>query len=101
MSKETWLTTLDNPFDPFEESENWRRYDEDHGYYTNNLIARCVAVHDEMDDDTFHFQVEQIVDQFVRFNPLGIYRKAVKGENNVLPEEKRLELVKKMEKGEL
>lgn len=99
MQKETWLTTLDNPFDPFEESENWRRFDEDHGYFTNNLMARIVCVDDEMSDDAYNFQVEQAVDELVRFNVLGIYRKAIKGEKNVLDEEKRKELIEKMKNG--
>lgn len=97
MNRETWLTTIDNPFDPFEESDNWRRYDEDHGYYTNSLMARCLSVHDEMSDDAFNFQVEQIVDELVKLNLLGIYKKAVKGEKNVLPEDKRREVLKKIE----
>ena len=97
MHRETWLTTLDNPFDYIEDNDNWRRYDEDHGYYTNQLMARCLSVHDEMNDDTFNFQVEQIVDELVNLNLLGIYKKAIKGEQNVLPEDKRREVLKKIE----
>lgn len=99
MQRETWLTTLDNPFDPFYECDDWTRYDEDHGYFTNNLIARVANVSDEMSDDAYNFQIEQAVDELVKFNVLGIYRKAIKGEKNVLDEEKRKELLEKMKDG--
>lgn len=37
------LTTLDNPFDPFDQYEEWNTFDEMHGYYTAGLMARfCV-----------------------------------------------------------
>lgn len=101
MQREVWLTTLDNPFDPFEDNENWRRYDEDHGYFTNNLVARIAVTHDEMPDDVYNFQIEQAINEILRFNVTGLYRKAIKGENNVLPKEKRQELLKKMRSGEV
>lgn len=87
--KQTWVTTIDNPFDPFEESENWKRFDEEKGYFTSNLIARIANVDDEMSDDAYNFMIEQAVDEIVRFNTLGIYKKAVKGEENVSSEENR------------
>lgn len=87
--KETWVTTIDNPFDPFEESEKWQQFDEEKGYFTNNLIARIANADDEMTDDAYNFMVEQAVDEIVRFNTLGIYKKAIKGENNVSSEENR------------
>lgn len=40
MSKATMLTTVDNPFDPFTQWDDWRRFDEDKGYYTCEFIAR-------------------------------------------------------------
>lgn len=86
---ETWVTTLDNPFDPFLEREKWQRFDEDHGYFTTELIARIAKTSDELDDDSYNFQVEAAVDDIVRFNTLGIYKKAVRGENNVSSEENR------------
>jgi hypothetical protein len=87
--RETWVTTLDNPFDPFEESENWKRFDEDKGYYTDNLVARMVKADDELDEDSFNMAVEEAVDRIVNLNLLGIYRKAIRGENNVSSEENR------------
>ena len=76
--REVWATTLDNPFDPFKNHDDWQRFDEDHGYYTQNLIARLAVVHNDMTDDAFNFQVEQAVDEICRFNVTGNYRKVYK-----------------------
>ena len=88
-SVETWVTTIDNPFDPFLDRENWKRFDEDHGYFTTELIARVAMPSDELDDDAYNGVVEEAVDEIVRFNVLGIYKKAIKGEDNVSTEENR------------
>ena len=77
-SRETWVTTLDNPFDPFSDFDNWKRFDEDHGYYTTELICRFLNVSDEFDDDLYNEQVEEAVDKVVHYNFYGNYRKVVK-----------------------
>lgn len=77
-SKETWVTTLDNPFDPFSDFDNWKRFDEDQGYYTTELICRYLNVSDEFDDDLYNEQVEEAVDKVVHYNFYGNYRKVVK-----------------------
>lgn len=50
MSKATMLTTVDNPFDPFTQWEDWRRFDEDKGYYTCEFIARLVDSSPELSE---------------------------------------------------
>lgn len=34
------LTTIDNPYNPFEDFDGWYAYDEQHNYKTLNLFAR-------------------------------------------------------------
>lgn len=41
-----WITTVDNPFDPFTDFDNWYRFDESKGYCTSGYLARY------FDDDT-------------------------------------------------
>lgn len=50
MSKATMLTTVDNPFDPFTQWDDWRRFDEDKGYYTCEFIARLVDSSPELSE---------------------------------------------------
>ena len=35
-----YLTTTDNPFSPVDDYEQWSRFDRDHGYNTDALVAR-------------------------------------------------------------
>ena len=37
--EESMLTTIDNPYDPFEEFDDWRSYDEREGHYTLAYLA--------------------------------------------------------------
>lgn len=37
---EYWVTTTDNPFDPFTEYDDWYRFDEQKGYHTSGYVAR-------------------------------------------------------------
>ena len=40
MDNELWVTTVDNPFDPFTQWDQWYRFDELNGYHTCSEIAR-------------------------------------------------------------
>lgn len=39
MERDMWITTEDNPFDPFTQMDRWADWDEDHGYYTREKLA--------------------------------------------------------------
>jgi len=80
MSKEkvaVFLTTLDNPFDPSVEWEDWKQFDEDHGYYSSEYLARIAKVSDELSDPDYIQAVEQAVDEICRLNILGVYKKII------------------------
>lgn len=76
--KRTWPTTLDNPFDPFEDMENWKRFDEDYGYHTVSLLCRYLHDSDELSDEHYYEALEDAVDIVCRINPTGNYRKVQK-----------------------
>jgi len=69
------LTTIDNPFDPFTQWDEWRRFDEDHKYYTCNYLARIAKTSDDLTDEEYEKEINRAIDEIVKFNILGIYRK--------------------------
>lgn len=75
MSKEIMLTTVDNPFDPFTQFEEWNAYDEALGYYTCSYLARFAYTSSELSDEDQRLAVESAIDEIVRLNPLGVYKK--------------------------
>jgi hypothetical protein len=74
----TWVTTLDNPFNPLEDMENWKRFDEDYGYNTTSLICRYLHDADDISDESYYEALEEAVDIICRFNFTGNYRKVQK-----------------------
>jgi hypothetical protein len=69
------LTTVDNPYNPFIEYDEWSSYDERAGYYTPQLLARCTMSSTELSDADQSLAIEQAIDEIVQENILGIYRK--------------------------
>jgi hypothetical protein len=69
------LTTTDNPFDPFEQFDEWKAFDESKGYYTCSYLARIVKTSDELSDEDETSAIEQAIDEIIAFNVLGIYKK--------------------------
>lgn len=69
------LTTIDNPFNPFVEWDEWNRFDEDKGYFTNNYLARIARTSDDMSDVEYSNAIDDAIEEIVKFNILGVYRK--------------------------
>ena len=42
------ITTVDNPFDPFDEFDAWFRFDTDHGYNSCGVLARFIYTSDQL-----------------------------------------------------
>jgi hypothetical protein len=72
------LTTVDNPFDPFTEYRQWDAWDQDAGYYTAQFLARITITSDELSEADQDVAIENAIDEIVRENILGIYKKVQK-----------------------
>lgn len=69
------LTTIDNPFNPFVDYDEWYKYDVDKGYNTCAFLARVAITSDELSDVDQDQAIEQAMDEIVKYNVLGIYLK--------------------------
>lgn len=72
---EYMLTTVDNPFDPFTEFKQWLAWDTGKGYNTPGLLDRIVVSSDEMSEVDQALAIQDGIDEIVRENVLGLYRK--------------------------
>lgn len=78
------LTTIDNPFDPFTQYDEWYAYDIDHGYDTCGYLARIVVSSDDLSEEEESQAMEAGIQEILEYNILGIY-KAV-SRNTDIPE---------------
>lgn len=76
-SKTVWLTSLDNPFNPFTRFDDWLRFDSFKGYNLCNYIARVAIVSPNMTEREKDKAFEEAVDQIMKLNPAApiLYRK--------------------------
>lgn len=69
------LTTVDNPFDPFTQWQEWFAFDESNGYHSCSLLARVTITSDELSDVDQDLAIQQAIDEVVRENVSGMHRK--------------------------
>ena len=86
MSKEFRLTTLDNPFDPFEQFDSWFMFDVEKGYNSCGYLARIMNDTDSFSDEETNAEIERAIDEIIKYDFLNIYKK-VSREVEDLPEE--------------
>jgi hypothetical protein len=74
------LTTVDNPYDPFTQFAEWYAFDVSSGYYTASFLGRIVQSSDQLSDEDIESAMEDAIDEIVKENTLGVYRKVVREE---------------------
>jgi len=72
------LSTVDNPFNPFTQWDDWYQFDTSHDYNTSAFLARVTRTSNELSDADQDLAIEQAIDEIVRENTLGIYVKVSK-----------------------
>ena len=79
--KQVWITTTDNPFDPFTQWERWFNFDEQNNYRTCGRVARLA--HCNKENLSPKENVEMINQALIRLCDLygdKVYRLVVEGE---------------------
>ena len=77
MTNECTLTTIDNPYDPFEQFTEWLMFDKEKDYDTCEYLARIVQpkLTEDMTQQEENAVIESAIDEIIMINPLGIYKK--------------------------
>ena len=78
MNKQVCITTIDNPFDPFDDYLSWHMFDTEQGYYTHNKIGRLVKTTDDMTEKEEIEAIEKAIDRLIEIDPLDIYIKVTR-----------------------
>ena len=69
-----YLTTTDNPYDPFIQPDEWRNFDEGKNYFTNNYVARVANISPDMNETQEQNAWNRAVEECAMINALGIYK---------------------------
>jgi hypothetical protein len=77
---EYMLTTVDNPYDPFTQWDEWFTWDMNAGYHTPGLLARVARTGDDLAESDQQLAIQQAIDEIVQENVLGVFRKVREGE---------------------
>jgi hypothetical protein len=72
------LTTFDNPFDPFEQFDDWARFDEAKGYYSCSRLARVTKISEDLIPKEIDEAIEAAIDAIVANDPINLYKKFTK-----------------------
>lgn len=74
------ITTIDNPFNPFVDFDNWFLFDVEKHYYTLSKLARLSNVTDSMSSKEEAKEVERAIERLIEIDPLDLYVKVYKSD---------------------
>ena len=78
MASECMLTTIDNPFDPFEQFTSWLMFDKEKGYDSCERVARIAKFSDDMTEKEIDEENERAIDEIIKYDFMNIYKKVRK-----------------------
>ena len=78
MSNNCMLTTIDNPFDPFEQFTSWFLFDVEKGYNSCSRLARIAHFTDEMTHKEQDEENERAIDEIIEYDVMNIYKKVTR-----------------------
>ena len=82
MDTVSMLTTFDNPYDPFDDFDQWFMFDVNKGYYTCNLLARVTRSSEDFSTIEEDLDRERAIDEIINNDFLNIYKKVTRNVKN-------------------
>lgn len=78
------LTTFDNPYDPFDQFNEWYNFDMNHGYSTCSYLARVAHTSPQLTDYENSLEIERAIDDIVFNDAFNMYKKVKKKVNDLV-----------------
>ena len=75
MSKQVMLTTIDNPFDPFEQFDSWFLFDVEKGYNSCSYLGRIAKTSEQLSDDENNEEIERAIDEIIKYDFTNTFKK--------------------------
>lgn len=72
------LTTIDNPFNPFDDFASWYSFDMEKGYCTCSHLMRIAQLDEAFSDEETEMEIERAIDEIIANDFMNIYKKVTK-----------------------
>lgn len=76
--RKAMITTIDNPYDPFENFSQWFVYDVEKGYNSCAYLGRIAKTSDALSEQENDKIIEEAIDEIIKYDFLNIYIKKIK-----------------------
>lgn len=70
---EHMLSTIDNPYNPWTQYDDWYAWDAEMGYHTPSFLARIVVTSDDLSEEDQSLAIEDAISEIVQENVNGMY----------------------------
>ena len=78
MINEAMLTTVDNPFNYFEQFDSWLMFDLEKGYQCCEKLAKVARISDDMTQKEIDEEIHRAIDEIITYDILDLYTKVEK-----------------------
>lgn len=75
--KQTMLSTIDNPWNPFTNFDEWYAFDVGHGYHSCAVLDRFARTSDALSDADNSLEISNAIDEIIKFDPFHRFIKVV------------------------
>lgn len=75
QEKQSMLSTIDNPWNPFTHFSEWYAYDVSHGYHSCSVLDRFAKTSNELSDADNSVEISHAIDEIIKYDPRHIFMK--------------------------
>lgn len=75
MAAQCMLTTFDNPYNPFDQFDEWFLFDMNQGYNTCSYLSRVANLPNDLSDEEEKIATEEAIDSIILHDFMNIYKK--------------------------
>ena len=69
------LSTIDNPYNPFDDFKNWFLFDVQNGYNSCAYLARIARTSDQLTEKENFEEIERAIDEIIELDFMHVYVK--------------------------
>ena len=77
------LTTVDNPYNPFDDFTSWYMFDMEKGYDCCGKLMRIANISDDLTESEQNQEIEKAIDTIIKYDFMDLFQKIKKDEKSM------------------